>query len=395
MPHWPLIALLLLLPGSAQAGAMFTVLGIPVVVSPVVVLPLDVSADGSAVVGTVDLGDGRSEAFRWTMAGGMQLLGTLPEHAGSQASAISADGSVVVGTSTGTSSEAFRWEADAMTGLGTPGLAGAVSSDGSVIAGIHAISPVMRSFRWTADEGVIDLGSVLINGSPTDLNASGVSGDGSIVIGSVYSRFLYPSSFRWTAEAGVESLRDPSGTISDFEASAISSDGRVVVGSESRRYAIRWTEADGAVRIGPVEGAGIAKDVSGDGSIIVGNTDDSVFLPDPWIWDETSGMRSLVDVLVDDLGLDLGGFHPRWVSAISDDGTTIVGQGYNASGMPDAWIAVIPEPATGFLLGMGLLVLSGARRVDRRPDSTPPQPARCRPRCCAGTPRGSGGSRAR
>jgi uncharacterized membrane protein len=57
-----------------------------------------VSADGSVVVGRSG-GGGLFGAFRWTRAGGMQALGTLPGLTSSWASGVSADGSVVVGRS--------------------------------------------------------------------------------------------------------------------------------------------------------------------------------------------------------------------------------------------------------------------------------------------------------
>jgi probable HAF family extracellular repeat protein len=55
-----------------------------------------ISADGSVVVGTSYRG---AEAFRWTEADGMVGLGHLPgEGAASSALGVSADGSVIVGT---------------------------------------------------------------------------------------------------------------------------------------------------------------------------------------------------------------------------------------------------------------------------------------------------------
>ncbi|MFM6373314.1 MAG: hypothetical protein ACKPH1_05120 [Microcystis panniformis] len=56
-----------------------------------------VSADGSVVVGSSNIGNG-NEAFRWTQATGMVGLGNLSGWNSSSASGVSADGSVVVGT---------------------------------------------------------------------------------------------------------------------------------------------------------------------------------------------------------------------------------------------------------------------------------------------------------
>ena len=57
-----------------------------------------VSADGTVVVGMAGNGQGQQEAFRWTEADGMLGLGLLSGGGWSQANAASADGSVVVGT---------------------------------------------------------------------------------------------------------------------------------------------------------------------------------------------------------------------------------------------------------------------------------------------------------
>lgn len=77
------------------------------------------------------------------------------------------------------------------------------------------------------------------------------------------------------------------------------------------------------------------------------------------------GPRSLQDVLASDYGLDLTGWHLEGASGISADGRTIVGNGLNPSGAPEAWIAVIPEPSTGLLVAFGLVALA-RRRIARR-----------------------------
>ncbi|HET6304990.1 MAG TPA: PEP-CTERM sorting domain-containing protein, partial [Myxococcota bacterium] len=98
-----------------------------------------VSADGTVVVGYGTSPAGR-EAFRWTAATGMVALGDLP--GGSSTSfgfGVSADGSVIVGRGSSASGpEAFRWtQAGGMLGLGDlPGgafgsIATDVSADGA------------------------------------------------------------------------------------------------------------------------------------------------------------------------------------------------------------------------------------------------------------------------
>jgi hypothetical protein len=55
--------------------------------------------------------------------------------------------------------------------------------------------------------------------------------------------------------------------------------------------------------------------------------------------DDRCGMRRLDEVLVDDHGLDLTGWELLSAVAISDNGRTIVGLGYNPNGALEGWIA--------------------------------------------------------
>ena len=107
---------------------------------------------------------------------------------------------------------------------------------------------------------------------------------------------------------------------------------------------------------------GLANDVSGDASIVVGSGN-SASGGEAFIWDSTRGMRSLREVLLDlALGPILSGWTLLEATGISDDGLTIVGEGINPSGQSEAWIAVIPEPSTSLLLGLGLAGLAMLRR---------------------------------
>jgi probable HAF family extracellular repeat protein len=176
-----------------------------------------VSADGSVVVGN---GTGfYGTAFRWTQATGMVGLGYLlggGYYAASSASGVSANGSVVVGNSTSANGiealgwqEAFRWtQGTGMVGLGDlPGgifwsSAINVSADGSVVVGQSSGAYGYEAFRWTQETGMVGLGFLPVGGFSVSA-ATGVSADGSVIVG--YSR---GEVFVWNSTQGMRSLRE-------------------------------------------------------------------------------------------------------------------------------------------------------------------------------------------
>jgi probable extracellular repeat, HAF family len=154
---------------------------------------LGVSADGAVVVGWSYNADWQRRAFRWTVDGGMQDLGTLGGDE-SEAWGVSADGAVVVGWAENAAGRgrAFRWTVDGgMQDLGTLGgdrsVARGVSADGAVVVGWALNADWQwRAFRWTASGGMEDLNttyaSLLTNGSVLSV-ASAISPDGRYIAG--------------------------------------------------------------------------------------------------------------------------------------------------------------------------------------------------------------------
>jgi probable HAF family extracellular repeat protein len=155
-----------------------------------------VSADGSVVVGASQSGAGE-EAFRWTAAKGMIGLGDFRGGPfSSRAYDASADGSVVVGVGTSASGrEAFRWTAaTGMVGLGDlPGgdfgsMATDISADGSVVVGVGMSGANVEPFLWDASGGMRRLHDFLVahdvklTGWRLE-DASGISADGLTFVG--------------------------------------------------------------------------------------------------------------------------------------------------------------------------------------------------------------------
>lgn len=266
-----------------------------------------VSADGSVVVGSSRSASSAhfGEAFRWTQGGGMEPLGDLPGDAfSSQALGVSADGTVVVGWSE--------------------------SADGG------------EAFRWTAEGGMVGLGD--LDGGEFGSRAFAVSADGTVVVGRGTTGEVEDDdcdsescvvAVRWTAGGEPESLGDLPGGEYGSQAFAVSTDGSAVVGSGfsdggstgSANEAFRWTEGGGMEPLGDLAGGVFSSEataVSADGTIVVGNgaaefDGFSVSVAARWTG------AGLVEPVSDPADGTSEGF------AVSADGTTVVGAGSNLS----------------------------------------------------------------
>ncbi|MEM8600145.1 MAG: Ser-Thr-rich GPI-anchored membrane family protein [Bacteroidota bacterium] len=242
-----------------------------------------VSADGRAVAGYT--AGATRDAFRWTADDGLLTLGT------GEARAIADDGAVVVGTTTFGESgvDAFRWTADTgMQPLGAlPGgnlfsRANDISASGDVIVGSisGATSNGQEAFRWTPTAGIVSLGVLQDDHQRSD--AFGVSPDGQVVVGRSTGFGRPIKAFRWTAAQGMQDLGAPANG-SNPEARATSLNGEVVVGLATRFGVIEgtyWTEARGmqwldeALAERGLDVGGLTRlapaDISADGLVIVG-----------------------------------------------------------------------------------------------------------------------------
>ncbi|HYD01392.1 MAG TPA: GC-type dockerin domain-anchored protein [Phycisphaerales bacterium] len=290
--------------------------------------------------------------FRWTPGGGAVNLGVLAggEIGAAQASEVSDDGAVVVGTSAADgsiASKAFRWtQTGGMVNLGTlaggtSSVANGVSGDGQVVVGYSTSSDGQRAYRWTATDGMQDLGT--LSGFTASL-ALGADADGSVVVG--YAQVTGSArALRW-----VDGVLEDLGLVNGYASSygyACSVDGSVVVG---RVFDIglggqmcRWTQAGGMQEIGRLDGAttAFAYGVSGDGSVVVGMSQfTGAGNRRATMWTEASGVRDL-NVYLPTIGIDLTGWVLTDATDVSPDGTRIVGYGVHG-GVTEAWIATLP-----------------------------------------------------
>ena len=346
---------------------------------------LGVSGDGAVVVGSgsnvtiipeccVQVAE-QAIRWQWGVLTGMKSL--VANHQRSIALAASYDGSVITGVLYRTSpwQGGFVWEAGAVTSLGDlPGgsswSAGrSVSDDGNTIAGFSIDAINERAIRW-------DAGAMTNLGTGTGWSdATGVSGDGATVVGFQQNE----GAKRWDGTV-ISGLTAPPG---DFETRAfgISSDGTAIVGRSLQsvgEVAVRWKDGVPAL-LGTLPGdlTSVALDASADGSVVVGRSADAQGNRRAFIWEAGSGMRNLQDVLVAQ-GNDLTGWTLHEASGISDDGLVVVGTGRNPGGLQRGWVArfvvasvpTLAPPGYGLLcaLLLGLGLRAGRIRARANPE---------------------------
>jgi len=331
-----------------------------------------VSADGAVIIGKYFLAGldprcavfgGCTRAFIWTAATGAQDLGLLNGFE-TEAHALSADGSLIVGEAS--SSTAFRrafirTPTTGMQDIGTPivpngpdfsvSRAFGISATGSVIVGESVpiqTSPqpnlIPRAFRFTPSAGFEFLTTL-----PNELQsrANAVSADGTVIVGDSYDTNTFLSrAFRW--KAGVAQDLGNLGGGESF-AMATSADGSVVVGLSrfiGGFHPFRWTAA-GMQDLGDLGGSwATASSVSADGSVVVGTA-----TPPPpgglsiaTRWTASNGLENL-NTAAARAGVSLAGWQLVFADAVSADGRVIVGMAQNSTtNVAAGYRLVLPPP---------------------------------------------------
>jgi len=340
---------------SAAAQGTFTGLGQPdTYVS-------GISADGTVIVGTYST---MGPEFRWTAAGGVVNIGGI-----GALSVISRDGRTIVTDAKdaqGMTSAAIWMGGTTWKNLGglpngtasdnTLSNVGAVSGDGSVVVGLAWVSKGSHTFRWDAQNGMVDLGSLQASSS----RANAVSADGNLVAGwdaapggggSLGPYDYWRGAIWWQ---GLERLVNPYGFIGQVR--AINDTGSVLVGRGTPlapRHAYRYTAWDGAITdLGALkrgtlpstqeeEDTSYALGVSDDGSVVVGR---SGWRPplDAFIYTDATGMLKISDYLTSKGVVIPTGWVLLEAYAITPDGRTVAGTGTNPAGRVEGWVATLP-----------------------------------------------------
>ena len=305
-----------------------------------------VSADGSVVVGVAKNAAGQSRAFRWTRTGGMEDLGTL---GGSESEAldVSWDGSVVVGWAQDAAGRrwAFRWtRMDRMQDIGKiisqslggkvykihafESFAHAVSADGSKVIG-EFVQRTTFGDNYSYFLWDKSVGSEMLN--PYWGTIFDISPDGSILV-STSGFALWEGREFWIVHRLENRVHRIEGCIS-AKSAAISANGKVIVGVAQGNHggdlAVRWREGAGVQILGTLGGDwSRARGVSADGSIVVGDSEDAAENRHAFRWTPLGGMESLNRTYA---SLLKNGSWLRLARSISPDGRYIVGSGYNAA----------------------------------------------------------------
>jgi uncharacterized membrane protein len=190
-------------------------------------------------------------------------------------------------------------------------LASGVSRDGTVIVG----SNTHGAFRWTQETGAVQIGEVAVS-FPI------LSGDGDVIVGTGGSFGKRVEAFRWTAKTGMVSLGHLPGAVGS-EAIGVSYDGSVVIGT-SGEGVFRWTQETGMVGLVrlPSVNRCIVTALSSDGKVIIGMCNNT-----PFRWTQETGMVLLSpltkvsqegNTIVSEPGFVV-------VNALSPDGSVVYG----------------------------------------------------------------------
>lgn len=208
----------------------------------------------------------------------------------------------------------------------------AVSDDGMTVVGISKIpgigsqaerQDIFRAFRWTARNGMQNLGH--FTGGGQQSAAQAISADGRVVVGSSDGQlpggeYFGSHALRWSQDDGLSDLGTlPGGK--ESAAAGVSGDGRVIVGYshnlQQQQRAVVWRPGQAAQALGTLGGlTSVASHVSRDGTTVVGSSQTSTRQHHAFIWTEAAGMR--------DLGI-LPGLKTSMATAASANGQVVVG----------------------------------------------------------------------
>jgi uncharacterized membrane protein len=332
---------------------------------------------------------------------GLGFLGGSTSGAASSASGVSANGSVIVGAaSINGSTEGVAWVNGTISGLGT-GPATGVSSDGSVVVGngFRWTNGVVTPLSFQAF-GVNSNGSVIVgtsNGLPVEWiggtvtalqtnpafatnssQANAVNADGSVIVGTccqagglTAAEWLNGTLMFLSSGSGASPSGPQISVSFEGEANAVNSSGSALAGTDlvfnlgGPTNGEAWEILNGTLtNLGYLPKANqrcvsfppsftcplppgsfvdysSASGISPDGKTVVGLATTVGAQEAAFVWNATTGMQSIGAVL-GSFGINMSGWQLESATAISADGSTIVGNGIDPNGVGEAWMARLP-----------------------------------------------------
>lgn len=230
-----------------------------------------------------------------------------------------------------------------------------VSDDGGAVVGLMWSGCAPAAFRWTASGGVVELeilGEPMEGSSSAPTNrATVVSGDGQVSAGFAANGYLDRTPARWTADGAGERLA-PEDVDMTGEVLCIDQDGDTL-GVQRGYDGYAWTEAGGMVSLGRLESALPTDTVypnalTADGRAIFGGVgNEYLTVPSAFVWTSAAGMRSLQEVATAG-GVEIpDGYWLTSVTAVSDDGTVLLGRAYDADFLVKTFVMHAPASAWG------------------------------------------------
>lgn len=292
--------------------------------------PSALSADGSVIIGTSELSNGGKYIFRWTRATGLENMGRVIAdryriyHVKGGNKRNNAKDTLLVGVNYADKT-LFTHKHDEGTKVVVQFLQTnyepiSFSEDGGFIAGTgvgvdEGLNHDM-AFRFTIGGEKIYLGSLDPIYSKKSY-AFAVSNDGTVV-GAAFDGFKQQRAFRWTERNGMVDLGTLGGT--QATANAISANGVWITGISQNEagdnHAFRWSQRDGMRDLGTLAdfsmSSGLA--VSSEG-VVYGDVTSNNYGSRVFRWTEQYGME--------DLGT-LGGPETSLLN-MSADGSTVIG----------------------------------------------------------------------
>ncbi|MCA9277999.1 MAG: hypothetical protein H6815_04335 [Phycisphaeraceae bacterium] len=306
-----------------------------------------------AVMGV--LGNG---PFIWTQQNGFQFLPVLNSGYGI-VTGTSSDGTVTYGMNWNIGGSAYPviWYTRTQPPTGVPGFPsgwtcyGTFGNEaGTFVNGLlrqNSSPNPYNTIFWEATAGtsfVSEYPVGMVQAYVADFNAPGTMGVGNS-FGSNGQQAV-----RWTASGGFEPLGDaPGGT---FNSALISLDANgwraagTATPESNKPTAAVWDPKDGWTVVGLLNPADSGSDLRIDDSGMVGVGQSgygSNPLPNAIMWTVRDGLLSFQEVLEQEYGLDLGGWHLTGAQAISASGQYVAGEGRNPQGEIQLWFAYIPD----------------------------------------------------